>query len=181
MKVIRDSVIKRKYLLVDGYNVINAWPELKRLSSINLEEARVALVDQLIDIGAYRGEEVIVVFDAYAVKGKKVKEDKYKGVLIVYTKENQTADSYIEIRVEALLKNRSNFVRVVTSDWAEQQMVLGSGAVRVSPRELKMEVSNIKKTLRKKYHKVENERKFLEDALDKDVLEVLEKWRKKGL
>jgi len=82
-----------KYVLIDGYNLINAWPNLKRLAETDLEEARSALNELLVEYNAYSGEKIIVVYDAYMVKGTTNRETDYKGLFVVFTKENQTADS----------------------------------------------------------------------------------------
>ncbi|QXM07293.1 NYN domain-containing protein [Crassaminicella indica] len=167
-----------QFLLVDGYNVINAWPHLKEVGKVNLEEARDALVQELVDYKHYTGYSVIVVFDAHYVKGSDVKRFFTKGVEVVFTKEHQTADSYIEKKVEELMKDRKNSVMVATSDWAEQQVVLGSGAIRISARELKIELDKIIKKIHKKAAASKQIRSTIEDRIGKDIVEKLEKWRR---
>ncbi|WZL72651.1 NYN domain-containing protein [Clostridiaceae bacterium 35-E11] len=167
------------YLFIDGYNVINAWPELKKIGRSDLEEARDCLIAQLVDYQSYTGETVIIVFDAHLVKGSNLKQEWVNGVEVVFTKELQTADSYIEKKVEELAKMRKNKVRVATSDWAEQQVVLGSGAIRISARELKLELDEIKKNIRKKTEAPKKIRSTLEERIDKKIIEHLEKWRRK--
>lgn len=164
--------------MIDGYNVINALPELKEISIQSLEEARNFLVDQMIEYHFYTGTEVILVFDAYQVKGTKVKRENIKGIEVVFTKEHQTADSYIEKRVEELVKDRRNVVKVVTSDWAEQQIVMGSGAIRVIPRELKLELDVIRIKIKNKMELDSQRKSTLGDIIDQKILQVLEKWRK---
>lgn len=169
---------EKRFLVVDGYNVINAWPELKQLSQIKMEEARDQLIEWVIDYAAATGERAIVVFDAYSMKGKKPKEIEDRGILIVYTKENQTADSYIEIWVQKTLDKPGNMVRVVTSDWAEQQVVLGSGAIRLSPREMLEQFSHTRERIKQDYSSVTKVGNALEKHLSPDVLAAFDKWRK---
>lgn len=164
--------------MVDGYNVINAWPKLKEIGRTNLEEARDVLIHELVDYKHYTGCHVTVVFDAYSVKGNDLKQIFIKGVEVIFTKEHQTADSYIEKKVEELTKDRKNSVVVATSDWAEQQVVLGSGATRISARELKIELDRILKKIHKKTETSKQVRSRLEDRIDKEIVERLEKWRR---
>ena len=166
------------YLLIDGYNIINAWSDLKEIGTSNLEEARDAFVQQLIDYKSYTGETVIVVFDAHLVKGSNAKHYNIRGVEVIFTKEHQTADSFIEKKVDELTKNRRNRVRVATSDWAEQQFVLGSGATRISARELRIELEAVKKSIRKKTDETNENRSSISDRLNGEVAEILEKWRR---
>lgn len=165
-------------MIIDGYNVINAWSDLKKISEGSLEEGRNVLIERMSEYHSYTGAEVIIVFDAYQVKGTKVNKDIVNGVEVVFTKKNQTADSYIEREVEVLAKDKRNIVKVVTSDWAEQQIVLGSGGVRVLPRELKFQYDQMKTKIRKKTDKAQHNRMNLGDRIDTRVLEILEKWRK---
>ena len=120
-----------EYLLVDGYNVIFSWEELRELSKDNIDGARNKLIEILSNYQGYKKCEVILVFDAYKVKGNREVE-KINNVNIVYTKEAETADTYIENVTHKLAKNHK--VRVVTSDALEQLIILGNGALRVSSR-----------------------------------------------
>ena len=117
-----------EYVLVDGYNVIFSWENLKKLAEGSVDAARSALVNILCNFQGYRKCELILVFDAYKVKGGREVE-KVNGITIVYTKEAETADMYIEKASYKLSKN--NKVRVVTSDGMEQLIILGNGALRV--------------------------------------------------
>ncbi len=119
-----------EYLLVDGYNVIFAWDDLRKLARVSFEGARNALADLLCNYQGFRGCAVILVFDAYRVPHGTGDIFKYKNIHIVYTKEAETADMYIEKVTYELAKKRR--VRVVTSDNAEQMIILGHGALRVS-------------------------------------------------
>ena len=135
-----------EYLLVDGYNVIFAWDSLKELSKDNVEGARNALINILCNYQGYKKCEVILVFDAYRVKGSSREVEKVNNINIVYTKEAETADMYIEKVSHKLAKN--NKVRVVTSDALEQLIILGNGALRVSSREFLYEVQQAEEDIR---------------------------------
>lgn len=129
----------KEYLLVDGYNVIFAWDELRQLSQDNIEGARNALINILCNYQGYKKCETILVFDAYKVKGNTREVEKIDNISVVYTKEAETADMYIE-KTTHELANKHNKVRVVTSDALEQVIILGNGALRVSSREFLEEV-----------------------------------------
>ena len=126
------------YLLVDGYNIIFAWDELKELARENIDAARAALADILCNYQGFRQCRVILVFDAYKVRGGRGEVQQYGGICIVYTKEAETADMYIE-KATYQLAGRHR-VRVATSDGAEQLIILGHGALRMSARALKEEI-----------------------------------------
>ena len=127
--------LRDKYLLVDGYNVIFSWDELKELSEPELGAAREKLIDILINYAAVIDRKVILVFDAYRVQGGVGSTEERGGIFIIYTKESQTADAYIEAAVHDMAKKHD--VCVATSDGLEQIIVMGEGAVRMSSRELK--------------------------------------------
>ena len=127
-----------EYLLVDGYNIIFAWPDLQELSRHSLEDARKSLQDILSNFRGFRPCQLILVFDAYKVPGNPGSAEDYHGIHIVYTREAQTADNYIEYTIRRLPKGRR--VRVATSDALEQVIILGGGALRVSAKELRAEV-----------------------------------------
>ena len=130
--------IQREILLVDGYNVIFAWDELKALAQQSLADARAQLQDILCNYSGVTGRDVILVFDAYKVPGGSGSVEKYLNIFVVYTKETQTADAYIEkttYEVKGAVR-----VRVATSDGPEQMIALGNRALRVSAREFKREV-----------------------------------------
>lgn len=167
----------KQYLVLDGYNVINAWPKLKILMDESLEVARNELIENMAEYAAFRGIDVIIVFDAYLVKGNIGNNEKLKGVDIVFTKEKETADSYIERTIVNLSKDRRNMVSVVTNDWVEQQMVLGGGATRVSVREMVLEFDQIKNKIDKKIKTPKVQKDTLFDRVDKKTLEKLKKFR----
>ena len=122
------------YLLVDGYNIIFAWEELSKIASENLDAARSELINMMCSYQGCTGYEIIVVFDAYKVKGRHRDIEKYLNINIVYTKESETADSYIERVSHELSKKHRVFV--ATSDGIEQMIILGNGAMRMSASEL---------------------------------------------
>ena len=126
---------KKQFLLVDGYNIIFGWDELKELAAVSIDSARAALTDILANYQGYKGMTLILVFDAYKVRGGQGSIEKYHNIYIVYTKEAQTADAYIEATVHEI--GRKHRVMVATSDGLEQTIVFGEGAMRLSARELK--------------------------------------------
>lgn len=175
----RSSYISRKFLVVDGYNVINAWDGLNKLYVEDLEMARDTLVGYILEYSRMKGYEAYVVFDAYNVKNKSEKIEDFHGVKVVFTKENQTADSYIEKFISSISKYDE--VAVVTSDYAEQQIVLGKGCSRVPARELIEDLERLKKGLRKKNNttsKKYNTMNRLENRIDSEIFQKLEKIRR---
>ena len=134
------------YLLVDGYNMIFAWDELKKTAEENLDAARGELINMMCNYQGYAGCELILVFDAYKVKGKHRDVEKYSNIYIVYTKEKETADSYIERVTHELSKKHR--VRVATSDGLEQIIILGNGAMRMSAAEFHDRYISAQKAIR---------------------------------
>ena len=135
---IREQETGPEYLLVDGYNIIFAWDELKELARADVAAARQALMDILSNYQGFRKCRVILVFDAYKVKGNPGSVERYHELYVVYTREAETADNYIEKATLDL--GRHHQVRVATSDYLEQLIILGHGALRVSARAFKEEV-----------------------------------------
>jgi len=166
-------------LLVDGYNVIYAWPELAALKD-DLELARNKLMDILGGYGAYKDYRVVIVFDAHAVAGGKTcLEAVTEGLQAVFTKEGETADSCIEKMAYQWVRQGQG-VYVVTSDWAEQLTILGVGAWRVSARELRVEVLEADKLIREGYGGplLSCRRNELENRLGRDIAERLNDLRR---
>lgn len=158
---------KDELLLVDGYNIINAWDILKDAQKISLETARTKLVEIMADYSAQMGIQVVIVFDAHQVKSIRRTSYNISGVEVIFTKEGETADHYIEKVVEAI--GRVEKVRVATSDWVEQQIVLARGAARISARELYNEVKEmVKKRREKEKHNIA-QKETLWDRLDPKV------------
>lgn len=134
------------YLLVDGYNIIFAWDDLKKIANENLDAARAELVKRMCNYQGYAGCELILVFDAYRVKGKHREVEKYCNINIVFTKESETADSYIERVTHELSKEHR--VRVATSDGVEQMIILGNGAMRISAAEFRKRCDDAEAVIR---------------------------------
>ena len=134
------------YLLVDGYNVIFAWDDLRRLADGNLDAARRRLMDILCNYAGYKRCVPILVFDAYKVRGGTREVEQYHNLYVVYTREAETADMYIERATHELAKEHRT--RVVSSDGAEQIIVMGHGALRVSARAFEEEVRAVEKEIR---------------------------------
>lgn len=135
-----------EYLLVDGYNIIFSWEELNRIARENLDLARTRLINILCNYQGFRRCNLILVFDAYRVKGNHREIETEMGITVVYTKEAETADMFIE-KTAHELKGKHR-VRVATSDNVEQIIILGNGAVRVSATEFLAEVTEVEKTIR---------------------------------
>lgn len=135
-----------EYLLVDGYNVIFAWDELKKIAVENLDAARRRLMDILCNYAGYRKCVPILVFDAYRVKGAGREQETWHNLHVIYTREAETADMFIERATHELAKNHR--VRVVSSDGAEQIIILGNGALRVSARAFEREVRAVEAEIR---------------------------------
>lgn len=166
-----------EYLIVDGYNIINSWPQLVDLSKVSLEAARDKLIEIMSNYQGFVGTRVIIVFDALYVKGSVEKHMNVNGIEIVYTKEGESADHYIERFVHQISDN--NIIRVATSDWTEQQVVLAGGGIRVSAPELLKLVEETRKTIESEIKT--NEQKItttIIDRLDKELYEKLEKMRR---
>ncbi len=140
---------RESYLLVDGYNIIFAWEELNELSKTDLAAARGKLMDILCNYQGYRKMKLILVFDGYKVPGNPGEMIEYHNIHVVYTKEAQTADQYIEKLVHDMGRNYD--ITVATSDGLEQLIIWGAGARRLSARELKEEVERADEELRERY------------------------------
>ena len=136
-------------LLIDGYNIIFAWEELKEMSKLNLESARSLLIEVLRNYQGYTHEKILLVFDAYKQPGNIGSTESYGDLEVVYTKEGQTADQYIEKFVLENIKKLR--ITVATSDGLEQMMVFGQGALRMPARELKARVLAVNEEIRNKY------------------------------
>lgn len=144
-----NSETREKYLLVDGYNVIFAWDDLKELAAVNIDGARGKLMDILCNYQAICKCELIVVFDAYRVKGHDTEISDYHNIHVVFTKEAETADQYIE--KFAHQNGRKYNVTVATSDGLEQIIIRGQGCNLISSRELKEEIDRASKGIMQKF------------------------------
>ena len=134
-----------EYLLVDGYNIIFAWDELNKIAAENLDAARKQLCELLCNYQGYRKCRVILVFDAYKVKGGLGSVEKYHNITIVYTREAETADAYIERATYEI--GRQHRVRVATSDGPEQVIILGHGALRLSASAFHEEMAEVQQQI----------------------------------
>ena len=143
---VKPIVKKPDYLLIDAYNIIYAWDMLRKIAEESIDDAREVLISKICNYRVMKKDNIIIVFDAYKVKGEDRKIEKINGVSVVYTKEAETADSYIEKTTHELSKNYS--VRVATSDNLEQMIIFGEGAIRVTPSELLREVEEAEKEIR---------------------------------
>ena len=147
IKLIQNLQPVQEYLLVDGYNIIFAWEELNALSKVDLDAARESLINILCNYQGYKGCGVILVFDAYKVKNNPGSVEKRGNIYVVYTKQAETADMYIEKTTYEI--GRRYRVRVATSDGLEQMIILGHGAVRVSARMFRQEVEEAEGEIRR--------------------------------
>lgn len=166
-----------EYLLVDGYNIIYAWEELNRLAADNMEGARGRLMDLLCNYQAIRSCRLIVVFDAYRVKGHKTEILEYHNIHVVFTKEAETADQYIEKFAHE--NARKYDIAVATSDGLEQVIILGQGCRRVTARELGEDLKRVEDMLREEYlEKPLLKRNSLEDMLPEQAARELWHFKK---
>lgn len=163
-------------LVVDGYNIIGAWETLKKAKVIEIAQARDMLIEYMAEYQAYTGDRVIIVFDAYYVHGIASRLKTFK-VEIIYTKEKETADECIE-RIVSDLKNVRNQVYVATSDYAEQRTIFGRGALRKSARELYLEWGESKRQMQLNIEHHKHVTPQAKIPLNKETLEIFEKWRR---
>ncbi|PLR96350.1 NYN domain-containing protein [Bacillus sp. T33-2] len=163
-------------LLVDGYNIIGAWPELSNLKNKEFSAARDLLVEKMAEYQAYTGYRVIVVFDAHFVQGIEKKHKNFK-VEVIFTRENETADERIE-KLAIELSNRKTQIHVATSDFTEQWAIFGQGALRKSARELLIEMNMIESRIGKRVKKIQEKKPVSKIPLSDEVAEIFEKWRR---
>ncbi|MFD1021186.1 NYN domain-containing protein [Thalassobacillus hwangdonensis] len=163
-------------LIVDGYNMIGAWPELKKMKTSDLGQARDALIEMMAEYQSYTGDRIIIVFDAYHVRGLAKKQKNYN-VEVIFTKENETADERIE-RLAGELNDVRTQVYVATSDYAEQRTIFGQGAFRKSARELYIEVKNIERDIARDVSDQNKTTYQPKIPLKQEMRELFEKWRR---
>jgi uncharacterized protein len=163
-------------LLVDGYNIIGSWPELQELKNKDLAAARDRLVEKMAEFQGYTGYKVIVVFDAYGVQGLEKKYKNYQ-IDVIFTKENETADERIE-KLAIALSNRRTQIHVATSDFTEQWAIFGQGALRISARELQIEMNLIERAIGNQVENIKEEKPLTKISISKEVAEIFEKWRR---
>lgn len=170
--VIKENEPKKEYLLVDGYNIIFAWEELNELAKASIDAARNKLMDILSNYQGFTGCTLILVFDAYKVKGNQGEVQKYHNIYVVYTKEAETADQYIEKTTHEI--GRKYKVTVATSDVLEQVIVMGQGAYRISARDFYEEVERTEKQIREINERERGEKRnyLLDYAREEDAREM---------
>ena len=170
--VIKENEPKKEYLLVDGYNIIFAWEELNELAKASIDAARNKLMDILSNYQGFIGCTLILVFDAYKVKGNQGEVQKYHNIYVVYTKEAETADQYIEKTTHEI--GRKYKVTVATSDALEQVIVMGQGAYRISARDFYEEVERTEKQIREINERERGEKRnyLLDYAREEDAKEM---------
>jgi len=181
-KTVRQAGVQREakeeYLLVDGYNIIYAWQELKELADENMDGAKMKLLDALCNYQWFRKCQVIVVFDAYRVEGHREEVIDYYNIHVVYTREAQTADQYIE---KFAHDNKKNYnITVATSDGLQQIIVRGEGCALLSARELKAEIIRANEQMSKEFREMQgNDRNYLSESLSNEVKQHIEGLVKK--
>lgn len=167
---------EKEYLLVDGYNIIFAWEDLKELAAVNIDGARERLMDILCNYQGFKKSTLILVFDAYKVKGNPGSVETYHNIHVVYTKEAETADQYIEKTVHEI--GRKYRVTVATSDQLEQVIILGQGGQRMSARELLEDVIEVSHQIRETARqKCSSDKNYLFDHLDEETAARMERIR----
>ena len=169
----REEKNKGKYLLVDGYNIIHGWPELKEIAKENMEAAKDQLISILSNYQGIDKSRIIIVFDAYGVKGHREEVIDYGNIHLVYTKEAQTADQYIE---KFAHENNSKYnITVATSDGLQQIIVWGKGCLLLSARELKEEIENANESIRMENKRIQEiNRTYLGDTISVESKEKIE-------
>jgi predicted RNA-binding protein with PIN domain len=166
-----------EFLIVDGYNIIGAWPELQKLKDTDFEAARDKLIHTLAEYQSFSGMKVYLVFDAYKVPGlgKKYLQSRLR---VLYTKEKETADELIERLVTRLIGRRKQ-IYVATSDMIEQHVIFGKGALRLPAAELLVKIQQSRKDLRVKIsEEAPAKRNTFDNNLKKDIKDLFEKWRR---
>ncbi len=162
-------------LIVDGYNIIHSWPELKKLlHTVDYEAARIRLIDMMCDFSAHNNYETLVVFDAHMKKGSLRHTESYPPIKVVYTAEHETADQYIESMMTRQ-DNRMRNIYVATSDALEQTIIFGRGGARLSSRELLRMVNQSKSVQKEMINNFESEnRNTIAGSLNSKTIERLD-------
>ena len=172
----KEYIMIKTYLIIDGYNIINQWADLKEIAKTSLEDARTKLISEIQSYAKLKNYYFIIVFDAYNINDR-IKQEVFENGSVIFTQKHQTADSYIEKLVYDMPKVYE--IYVVTSDFTLQRMIMGSGANRITALELEKDLYFAKKTSMKKteaqYHK---ERNHLEKSLDVNIINKLDKIRR---
>lgn len=176
--ILLDRELKKykDLLFVDGYNIINSWDYLKNKSDAELEESRRKLINVLEEYKHYTSEGVVLVYDSYNVKSDRQVFIENK-LIIVYTKELETADHFIERAVEKYGEKKK--IRVATSDRLEQDIILGKGATRISAKELEHEINGFYQDIKRIQEKKKNENRLHLSGLNEGTMELLEKLKER--
>lgn len=173
----REKEKKEKYLLIDGYNIIFAWPELNELAKDNMDSAKTRLLNSLSNYKGISDYKIIVVFDAYRIEGHLEEIIEYENIYIVYTKEAQTADQYIEKFAYTNIKNYD--ITVATSDGLQQIIIRGAGCYLLSARELKIEIERANDWIKEKYQELQKNADFRIEGLSTEIKQQVEELIKK--
>ncbi len=168
--------MKKEILLVDGYNIIGAWEDLRQIKQDRLADARDYLIERMAEYKAHKGWRVIIVFDAHLIPGVEKKKILYD-VEVLFTKENETADERIE-KLVSELNSRSTQIHVATSDMTEQWVVFAQGALRKSARELQIEMLEVDRLISSNVKSIQNNRPLSKITLSDEMTEIFEKWRR---
>ncbi|MCG2139289.1 NYN domain-containing protein [Staphylococcus epidermidis] len=169
--------MKKRYLIIDGYNMIGQSSTLSTVAKENLEEAREQLLDTIANYNALIADEIACVFDAYEQSGIE-REYFYHGVKTIFTKEKETADSFIERYVYELYNKHTTHITVVTSDMSEQHAIFGSGAYRISSREMWRELKENEVVVNKSLDDFSEKKPRIRIPLSNEILEEFEKIRR---
>jgi uncharacterized protein len=166
-----------EHMFIDGYNVINSWHDIFNVEKEKLEDCRDKFLFLISNYQGYKNIKIIIVFDAHKVTGSNEKTETYDNLTVVFTKENETADSYIEKCVYSF--RGLHKVKVVTSDYLEQTTILSLGGIRMTPGELKEEIKaacGIEKNI--KYNVNTHKRNFIAANINPELVKILEKMRR---
>ena len=164
-------------MIVDGYNIIGAWPDLRALKDQDrMDEARDLLISKMAEYQSYTGIKVMIVFDAYNVPGPGRQIEDYR-VEVYFTKKKETADEKIE-QIVSQHQNKNRQIYVATSDYTSQRVIFGQGALRKSARELLHDLESAGKEIQKEVEKTRDERFSRRIALDEEIAKIFEKWRR---
>ncbi|MCT6808210.1 MAG: NYN domain-containing protein [Staphylococcus epidermidis] len=169
--------MKKRYLIIDGYNMIGQSSTLSTVAKENLEEAREQLLDTIANYNALIADEIVCVFDAYEQSGIE-REYFYHGVKTIFTKEKETADSFIERYVYELYNKHTTHITVVTSDMIEQHAIFGSCAYRISSREMWRELKENEVVVNKSLDDFSEKKPRIRIPLSNEILEEFEKIRR---
>ncbi len=167
----------KQLLIVDGYNIIGAWPDLRALKDQDrMDEARDLLISKMAEYQSYSGIKVLIVFDAYSVPGIGRQLKDYQ-VEIYYTAKKETADEKIE-KLVAQFYEKNRQIYVATSDYTSQRVIFGQGALRKSARELLLDIESAGKEIKQQVDKTREDRFSKRILLDEEIAKIFEKWRR---